>query len=181
MRVVIVVMSLESWYTEAEAAARLGTTARTVQRYIEQGKIEVQKRPRDGKKPENVCNPRDVAALMPSAHVMPEATPATSNGGTEIAVFPNQQRMPFDTGVLLNFIEALTVALQRQQQPALPAAAAPAETLPPWLTLSEASAQSRLSPSFLREQIRAGKLIAVRGGPHGSRLISRKSLESFEG
>ncbi|MGH9639316.1 MAG: hypothetical protein ACRD3Y_04600, partial [Bryobacteraceae bacterium] len=61
---------LSEWPTVEEAAARLGTSTRSIERRIEKGEIEAQKRPRAGKKPETVCHPRDVEKLLPPAPVV---------------------------------------------------------------------------------------------------------------
>jgi hypothetical protein len=46
---------LSQWPTEAEAAAMLGTSMKKISRYAAKGLIEIRKRPRDGKKPENAA------------------------------------------------------------------------------------------------------------------------------
>jgi hypothetical protein len=52
-----------NWPDEAQAAALLGTSIKTVIRYAWQGKIEVKKRARVGRKPMNIFNPRDLRKL----------------------------------------------------------------------------------------------------------------------
>lgn len=53
-------VSLSEWPNEAQAAAALGISAKTIIRYASAGKIETRKRQRPGKKPENVYNPQDL-------------------------------------------------------------------------------------------------------------------------
>jgi excisionase family DNA binding protein len=153
-------MNLNNWPTEAEAAAQLSMSLRTLQRYAKAGEIEIRQRPVPGRKPEAVVNPRDVERLKPGAFVMaPEQ---------DDKVTPRQRQQPADV------LGALFAYLQQQQRLL---AAPPA----PWLTLDEAAEQSRLSRRFLRKQIRSKKIRAVRGGPHGALRIHRASLEGFKG
>jgi excisionase family DNA binding protein len=168
--------SLESWPTETEAAAQLGTSAKTIARYASQGKIEVRKRPRPGKKPENICNPRDVDRLRPVAHVMPDTgtqDDALSDEFVEgaknvLALRPKPQP---ETAAFLDFIRTIATAIETQrrivQMPTL------------WLTLKEAAELSGLSKNYLKRMIESTKLQAVRDR-RGWR-IRRAALEAFEG
>lgn len=159
-------MPISNWPTEAEAAKMLKTSVRTIQRYAERGKIEVRKREREGVKPVNVCNPRDVEKLLPQAHVMLDAEEDPPEATAVGRVSPaGQQALTF--GYLLQ-------ELLRRTAPQLPPPAPP-----PWITLEEAVELTRFSPWFIRRQIKAGKIEAHRAGHHGALLIRRSSLEAF--
>jgi len=154
----------------------LGTSVKTIIRYADAGKIETQKRPRPGKKPENVCNPRDIERLMPKAHVMP----AESANGTAIARMSAEPAKTLDPDSVLAMIRAIATAIETERQivqiPKL------------WLSLEEAAEYSGLAVRFLRDAIiapenyREGEnLIGIRAGRRGSWRIQRASLEAFEG
>jgi hypothetical protein len=169
-------ISLSEWPNEAQAAAMLGTSVKTIMRYADAGKIETQKRPRPGKKPENVCNPSDIERLMPKAHVMP----AEVANGTAIARLPAEPAKTLDPAPVLAMIRAIATAIETERQivqmPRL------------WLSLEEAAEYSGLSVHFLRdcivepEHYQPGQnLIGIRAGRRGSWRIQRASLEAFAG
>lgn len=159
--------SIENWPTIEEAAAQLNTSLRTMWRHAKARRIETQKRPRPGKKPENVCNPRDLERLKPAAHVMPAEEPTA--GSPE----PNGNGLARINDERFTFAYVLQEILRRNGAP-------PPAPLP-WITLQEAVAASGLSAGYLRRAIQEGKIEAVRGGPHGALRIRRGSLEAFVG
>lgn len=64
-------LDLTSWPTKAEAAEQLNISVRVLERRIEQRQVEALPRKRtDGRRPETVCNPRDIERMKPPAHVM---------------------------------------------------------------------------------------------------------------
>jgi hypothetical protein len=73
--------ALASWLTKQEAADKLQTSVRSIERRIATGEVESRKRRKPGPKQqyETVVNPADVAQLLPVAHVMPvtETAPCT--------------------------------------------------------------------------------------------------------
>jgi len=172
-------ISLADWPNEAQAAALLGTSVKTIIRYADAGKIETQKRPRQGKKPENVCNPRDIEKLLPQAHVMPEAS-----NGTAITRMPAEPARALDPAPILAMIRAIATAIETERQivqiPKL------------WLSLQEAAEYSGLTKSDLlfvcRESFRAQEKCAAQPLPgtlvvrkSGGWKIQRASLEAFAG
>jgi len=159
---------VSKWPTEYQAADAIGVSVRTLQRYAEAGKIEIRPRPRQGKKPENVCNPRDVDRLLPAAHVMPADEPEPPAKPTEAMVRANG-KPTFD-------VLGALIALVTQQQKLL---AAPEPK--PWLTLDEAAEASGLTAAFIRRQIAEAKIAATRGGPHGALRVHRASVLEFRG
>jgi hypothetical protein len=169
---------LTHWPTEAEAAAVIGCSVRTLQRYAGAGKIEIRTRPREGKKPENVCNPRDVDKLLPAAHVMPpeddaersnDRTPP-ANGVPAVNNFGNGKQI--DT--FFAFIAAITTIVATRQNVAKPEPRL-------WLTLDEAAELSGLTAAYIRDRARVGAINAAAGGPYGALRIQRASLEAFAG
>lgn len=161
-------VSLSEWPNEAQAAAALGISAKTIVRYAIAGKIETRKRPRPGKKPENVYNPHDLERLLPRAHVMP-AAPEAAHDSTE----PKSNGLVRINDERFTFAYVLQEILRRNAAP-------PAAPLP-WITIEEAVASSGLSAGYLRRAIQEEKIEAVRGGPHGALRIRRASLEAFAG
>jgi len=173
-------ISLAEWPNEAQAAAMLGTSVKTIIRYADAGRIETQKRPRPGKKPENVCNPRDIERLMPQAHVMP----AEAVNGTAVARLPTEPSKALDPVPVLSIIRAIATAIETErkivQMPKL------------WLSLDEAVEYSGLAKSDLlfvcRESFRAQEKCYEQPLPgtlvvRKSRgwKIQRASLEAFQG
>src|SRR5579862_580896 len=55
--------SLVLWPTIQEAVQLLGISPRSIRRRAQEGKLELRARPRQGKKPEPVVNPDDIAKL----------------------------------------------------------------------------------------------------------------------
>src|SRR5690348_7977261 len=103
---------MSEWPTESEAAALLGASVKTLHRYAAKGLIEIQKRPRPGKKPENVCNPRDIERLKPAAHVMPESAPVRLPAVRETSLAP---LLP-SFGALIQTISTAIVTMQADVQ-----------------------------------------------------------------
>jgi len=119
---------LSTWPTKTQAAEQLGISVRALERRIEQHEIEALPRKRNGKRPETVCNPRDVDRLKPAAHVMPAAP-------SEMPGAPSEKSGPSPA---LQIMAALTAGLQQPRQPIR------------WLTIEEAAAQSGISSRSLK-------------------------------
>jgi hypothetical protein len=161
----------EKWPTIDEAAALLETSIRTIWRHNERGKLEIQKRPVPGRKPVNICNPRDIDRLMPDPYVVANGNSNVSNG---------KARSPIDV-IAERLAELLNKpTLQAANVPILPAAESSAEIgTKLWLTLPEAAQFTSLSETYLRKIIKDGPLISCRGGKNGAVVISRSSLEKM--
>lgn len=142
---------LTTWLTKAEAAARLQTSTRTIERYISRGEIETRSRKRPGRKPEPVCNPDDVERLAPHAHVMPARSLAPLAPRQPAAALAPATQAPDALAMLAAFAQAM--AAPRNGQPATR-----------FLTLEQASEASGLSQRFLRRAIASGDLPAVKDG-----------------
>jgi len=147
-------MTLMDWLTIAEAAKRLETSERTIERRIAAGDIETRPRRREGKRPETVCYPRDIAKLMPPLHIA---------GGEEAC----GEIMP----VPRSGLETIGGALARW------GILSSRRSGKCWLTLTEASETSGLSVRFLRRLIRSGQILAVRDRAW---KIDRMSLETWQ-
>lgn len=156
--------SVETWPTIDEAAVQLGISVRTIWRYAELKAIQLKKRKRAGKKPENVCNPRDLEKLMPSdVHVMPaeaETKALTIRRNTAGGAKPWE-----------GALERIATILTKQND-----TVAVSQKL--WLTLDEAAEYSGLARADLLTLCREEKLTARKSGGW---KIQRKSLEEFEG
>lgn len=159
----------EEWPTLAEAAEQLTTTERSIQRRIAAQEIEARPRHRPGRRPETVCNPRDIERLKPTAHVMP----ADSGSRRELArLTPPAPAPPQpEAQALAPLLAALAATIGAGQH---------SEALDMnrrWLTLEEASGHTGLSSNFLRRQKKAGKVTAVRDGREWK--YDRQSLDNF--
>ncbi|MGH9583325.1 MAG: hypothetical protein ACRD4O_10350 [Bryobacteraceae bacterium] len=147
---------LSRWPTVAEAAALLKLSRRSLERRIAAGEIEMRKRARPGKKPEPVCNPRDLEELAPQAHALPPM---------RLASIPP---MAAESGAI--------AAMLREWLSITPGDRKPAEdSQRRWLTLEEAAQFSGLSARFLGRK--RGQL-----GVKDGRIwkIDRRKLEAFE-
>jgi hypothetical protein len=142
--------ALLDWPTIPAAAARLGVSERTLERRIAAGEIETRGRRRPGKRPETVCQPGDIARLMPPAHVASNKT----------ALQP-AQRPEMDGWRMMTAVAALSSR----------------RTGKSWLTLKEARDTSGLSVRLLRRLISAGEVQAIRDGAW---KIDRASLEAWQ-
>lgn len=152
----------ESWPTIEEAAAQLGTSVRTIWRYAKEGAIQTKKRKRDGKKPENVCNPRDVERLMPAeVHVMPPSGEA---------IMLRRQAKP-GAKPWEGALEVIATILTGQRD-----ADRIAGKL--WLTLDEATDYSGLCRADLLTLCQHGKIGSRKSGGW---KIRRASLDDFSG
>lgn len=171
---------LSQWPTLEEAAAILKTSVRSLWRHNERGELEMRKRPKPGRKPENVVRPEDLEKLkpqpypvrMPAPQFHPEAFSMTT---------------PALTG---NHLDRFLDALQNLgAQRALPPPAEPARPAPAavdldrklWLTIPEAAVYSGFSSLKLRAAIKDGRLTARPDGPRGAVIIRRAALEEFAG
>jgi excisionase family DNA binding protein len=154
---------VSGWPTIPEAAVFLAVSPRTIERKAERGEIDVRKRERPGKKPENVVNPADVERLRPKSHVV------VRHVMNEEPQTDGMPAKPFD-------VLGALIALVTQQQKLL---TAPAPC--PWITVQEAAELSGLSAAFIRRQIAETRIAATRGGPHGALRVHRASLMEFRG
>ena len=161
---------LSSWPTKAAAAAQLKMSVRSLERRISEGAIETQLRPRPepGKRPEQVCNPADIAALMPAAFVVPASTPAPPASSQELMRGTDQPQAPDALTATLSALLALSAR-----------PAAPAEPGPRWLTREAAEKRSGLTALQLRRAIHQKCVTAIGRGQ--SCRIDSQSLDKFAG
>lgn len=125
------------WLSKEAAAARLAVSARTVERWIEEGKLQSRLQRQAGRKPRVVIDPASIQAAVDEGR-----TPAAA-----AAALP-ALRVP----------EGLAQLLQR---------IAPAAPVKPWLTLEEAAEYSGLPRGWLLSQARGGSAIALDVGMAG--------------
>src|SRR3954470_2205971 len=178
-------IDLSTWPTLKEAAAILRTSVRSIWRENERGELEMQKRPRPGKKPENVVRPEDLEKLKPQPYPVRKLPPMPQSF-YRMAGMMQDPPEPELTGERFDrFIASLEAIGQRAfPAPAEPAIARPEPPTVPLhlklnLTIEEAAAYSGYSEHVLRQAIAAGTVKASRGGPRRSLIIRRASLESF--
>jgi hypothetical protein len=143
------------WYTEPEAAARLGISLRSFQRLVHDGASkefayapERQRRARAGAKPQSVYNPEQVDALVRTA---------------QVRMLPEEFRIPDKADGMppaFEFAFRLFERLQEQQRLLPPPAPVPV-TEKLFLTIAEASEVSGLSKAFLR---RVAPRLGIRDG-----------------
>jgi hypothetical protein len=162
----------DAWPTIEEAAARLNTSVRTMWRHAEARRIEMRKRARPGKKPENICNPADIERLMPAAHVMPEESFEV------VAINRPPPSAPAMQQPWYGALETIATILTRQNDTGA-IDRIDGNRIDPdklVLTLKEA-ARSGFSIAFLRREVESGRLKSFRDGR--TIKISRAALAAF--
>jgi len=129
-------IDLEEWYTEGEAAAKLALSPRTFRRFIAAGKYEEfayaperKRRPREGKKPETVYNPKDVDTLASVVATKDRTAERTADAVLDPREVTRELLLEF----LISRKEAHVVANNKL-----------------YLTVKEAAAFSGLPKAFLR-------------------------------
>jgi len=154
---------LSDWKTKAEVAELLGVSEKTVERYSQKSLLHQAMRPQTGKPPVVVYHPRDVDQLHQQKleeesrpHVVIEEKPKQP---TSKQLVRSSQFIP---------PEALIEKLVQQPEVRL------TEKL--FLSIKEASALSGLPQTFLRSQIKEGKLNAIMAGGY---KIRRSDLEKL--
>jgi hypothetical protein len=169
--------TLDEWPTIHQAAAALRTSTRSILRAQDRGEIEIRKRTRPRKKPENVVNPDDLRKLIEKEAPRPFPVPLPQLPAPAIAEPQALTGERFD-----RFIAALEGLTQPRALPPAPAAIAPPAVplhLKLWLTLPEASVYSGYSERKLRQAAEDGRIHANKDGPRGAIIIRRASLESL--
>lgn len=151
--------NLREWLNLNETMKALGRSSSTIERLAASDRLRSKLEPRAGRKPERLYHAGDVEQLKAAAGV--HAVSETAIGSA------SQQQ--------LTFAYVLRELLRRSEPAALPP-----PSPRPWITLEEAAEDYGLAPAFLRKQIKAGRIVGVRGGPHGALRIRRESVEAFE-
>lgn len=169
-----------TWLPKVQAAEAIGVSTKTVEKLAQAGQLQQASWRRPSGGPAVVVyHPADVARLAQerrpgaSAFVLPAGAdfpraPRNGNGAGALArtVSIETPAAPGDDPLRLVFAAALrAVTSETSQKP---------PTL--WLTLEEAAAVAGLSATYLRRQIAAGKLEAVRD--RGWR-VRRRDLEAL--
>jgi hypothetical protein len=161
------VIDLSTWLTTSEVCARLGISERTLEREVYKGKWQSQRRPREGKKPERVFSPHEVAMREPPP--VREVTPANRQPNTDsVAKLPESLTSSPEWQAWHVLGPRLLDALVAQKPPATPAL---------FCSLEEASEITGFTVWFLKRMVRAGKLRSNRGGPRGALRVRREDLK----
>lgn len=148
------------WPTKTEAALKLGASIRTVERWIDEGKLTARPKPVPGRKPLITIDPQDVDRIIS------ETRPQRVIEGSDHK--PREARQGF-AELLVDSETARLLAKNEREERATALAAAcaplveriadalrPAEPAKPWLTLAEAAEFSGLPASWLLARARLG-------------------------
>jgi hypothetical protein len=147
-------VDLSSWIPKADVVQETGISERSLERRIQARKLRVGYRTAPGRRPLPVLHPEDVAALRA------EMVQRVVEEKDQNAVAPLPVQSPNGLGAAL--VAALSRPVPREH--AL------------FLTLKEASQHSGLSVAYLRREIDAGKLQAIRDV---SVKVRRKDLDAL--
>lgn len=165
---------LSSWLTKQEACGRLGgISERTLDRMVERHEIERRPRPRPGRSPEAVHNPKDVEAKLPrNPYVMPAEEAAASTGSSPESTEFSETGDAVTTVAKSPAIPAIALLTEYRR---LLAAGTPAP-VKLWLTVAEALEYSGLTKALLRRLVKDGRLPGIKDR---SVKIRRADLEAL--
>jgi hypothetical protein len=152
----------EDWLSTDEAARRLKTTVRTVERYIKEQRVGSAKKRCPGRKPMTLVDPDDVARLV-----------AEQNKGAVLA----PETLREHTGAQVTLINSVPAMVQRIAD-AIENTRPP--RVPPFMMLEEAARYSGLPEGLLMKFIRAGQLPAVSYGHKRNTWVKTADLDDFE-
>lgn len=171
-------LDLSTWLTKQEAADALGVSTKAVERFTRAGKLEQRFRPQAGSPHVAVYFPDDVAKLARTRQRTPppfvlEAerdSPPNGNGhhtsrALERVSAPRADLATAGDDLFRVLVTAAVKVLSETSQ-----------TPPLWVTVQEASAVTGLTQAYLRRQVKAGTLKAIRD--RGWR-IRRTDLEAL--
>ena len=163
---------LAEWLTKQEAADKLKTSVRSIERRIAAGEIEAKRRRKPGPKLqyETVVNPADVGDLMPPAHIMPTGEPAPATSAQR----PEPAGSALNSTNIYDFFQTLLATLATSAT--APRQVATAEKR--WLTLAEAATRSGLSERFLGRLCKTQAIRAVKDS--GDWKVDRLSLDAYQ-
>lgn len=160
-------IDLADWLTKQEAADRIGVSTKAIERFTRAGKLEQRFRPQAGSPHVAVYFPDDVAKLAAARHqaVTPfvlEAerdTPTNGNGHTGLSpispLTPRALAIPELSSSGEDLLRVLVAAAARVMSET-------SQTSPLFVTLQEASHVTGLTQAYLRRQVDAGTLKAVK-------------------
>jgi excisionase family DNA binding protein len=160
---------LSDWLPIADAALIIGVSTRTIERLAHAKQLEQRLRPQAGSPAVAVFNPDDVARIArerrpaPAPFVVPAVGDSSHGNGRarghlESKLDPSGiQLRPGDDPIRQLFAAALRAVLS---PPSPPLAVTVAETS--FVTIREASRLTGLTQAYLRRQLEAGTLKAVR-------------------
>jgi excisionase family DNA binding protein len=168
-----------AWLTKDQAAERIGVTTKTVERFVQAGQIQQARWQPLGRGPlravycpedvDRLARERQPGPLPPFLVPAAKDLPANGNGhgSTALAISPQPSDLPSSGDELLKALMTALVQSSMSQT---------SQTSTLFLTLQEASAVSGLSQAYLKRQIEAGTLKAIRD--RGWR-IRRTDLEAL--
>jgi hypothetical protein len=168
-----------TWFTKEQAAERIGATTKTVERFVQAGKIQQARwrRPTGGPELAVYC-PEDVDRIAAERHPGPlpaflvpatKKRPANGNGGPPRDPLEALAIAPVTVESGNDLLRALVAALVQSMSQT-------SQTCALFLTLAEASAVSGLSQAYLKRKCADGTLKAIRD--RGWR-IRRTDLEAL--
>jgi hypothetical protein len=97
---------LKEWLTKAQAAAAIGQSVKSLERYATRGILRMAWRDRVGAKPQRVCNPEDVAKLLERKNQQAE------NSGMQSPA-PRSKTSPADGGFQAFLMDVIEVGLTK--------------------------------------------------------------------
>jgi hypothetical protein len=160
-------VDISGWPSEAQVAAMLGVSERTLRREAAKGQWQTRARQRPGKKSETVYNPDQVAARMPpppSSIVRSKPDDLDNQDSlSELAEFT-----PVTWPAVVDLVRTLLAELQ------------PVEPQPQkrFVTAKQAAEIAGLSEGCIRRMMREGKLPYLTD--HNAWMTSLDAVESFD-
>lgn len=155
----------DHWLTKAQAAQRLQSSEKHIERLAKRGRLQQAERKEPGKRPMAVFNPDDVGREMQGQNTTLQIKPF---------IAPDSLAVPAPSG-------RRDLAALPSPVPQIPAFSVPVQDKL-FLTIREAVAYSGLPISYLENLIDTGKLKAVEVGHSGKgvrRRIRKRDLEKL--
>jgi excisionase family DNA binding protein len=154
-------IDLSAWLTKAETCQRLGIAERTLDRWVEENRIERRARPAAGRRPVPVHNPQDIAKLEtrePAVEIEKPISPSISSPLSQIAT-PGGE-IPLTAGMLVAFVAQLARLVEQAIAEPEPAR----YRVRHWMTIAEAADYCGLSQACLRRMVRERQIDGFRDG-----------------
>lgn len=158
---------LTGWPTQGEVVETLRISERTLNRMVEQGKIQRQYRQMQGRRPVPVFHPGDIETLA-SRNEADKSFLVHQSGPKQLAVIPQgQYSSPFGSESALDALPVLAEAIAT-------ITGARAKARPTYVKIEEAEEISGLPRALLLEKVEGGEL---KGFKRGRWYFQTKGLE----
>jgi hypothetical protein len=160
-------LDLSTWLNDEQTCAALGCSVATLDRRVKDEVLHPRHRQREGKRPERVFEPAEVAGLRPKPPQSVMTGPIASQVPSIPSLAPALPEVPQDL-VRPLIVELLGMVAGASKPPTL------------WTDLDTAAEETGLSRAFLRKMIVSQSLTAVKDGPLKVRRVDLQEMDVSE-